>query len=112
MPGYEFWVGQLDAGNFSRDQFILEVLRGVEGGSPDRQYLDSKVDVGAYFSVIKGMSDVGSASAAMALFDGTQAGINNAVNAIDSFYQDALDPNDGEFIMQVVGILDDPFAIA
>jgi hypothetical protein len=38
------------------------------------------------------MSDVDDAVAAMALFDGTLAGINNAVNAIDGFYADALDP--------------------
>jgi len=44
-------------------------------------------------------------------FDETLAGINNAVNAIDRFYADALDPNNGEFLMQLIGVLDDPFAI-
>lgn len=56
------------------------------------------------------MSDVDNASAAMALFDGSQTSINQAVAAIDGFYQDALDPNNGEFLMQVVGVLDNPFA--
>ncbi|WP_188484241.1 hypothetical protein [Marivita lacus] len=67
------------------------------------------MDIDAYFAVHRGMSDVGNASAAMALFDGFQASINQAVAAIDGYYQDALDPNNGEFLMQVVGVLDNPF---
>jgi serralysin len=112
QAGFDFWVGVLDSGASGRDQFILSVLGGVQDGSPDRVYLDNKIDVGAYFAVHKGMSDVANASAAMALFDGTQSGIDSAVSAIDGFYQDALDPTNGEFLMQVVGILDDPFAVA
>lgn len=30
QAGLEFWVSALDSGNVSRDQFILEVLRGVQ----------------------------------------------------------------------------------
>jgi len=109
QAGFDFWVGQLDTGSVSRDQFILEVLRGVQPGTPDEGYLDTKVDIGAYFAVHKGMSDVDNASAAMALFDGTDAGIDAAVAAIDGYYAEALDPSTGEFLMQVVGVLDDPF---
>jgi len=107
--GFTFWVGQLDAGNFSKDQFILEVLRGVQSDSPDRAYLDSKVDLGAYFAVHKGLSNVANASAAMALYDGSQTSITDTVNAIDGFYVDALDPIEGEFLMPLIGVLDDPF---
>ena len=52
------------------------------------------------------------AIAAMALFDGTDTGIDNAVNAIDGYYADALDPIDGEFLMPLIGVLDDLFAFA
>jgi hypothetical protein len=55
------------------------------------------------------MSDVGNAAAAMALFDGTEAGTDAAVAAIDAYHADALDPDTGEFLMQVIGVLDDPF---
>ncbi|MFT6675926.1 MAG: serralysin [Sulfitobacter sp.] len=110
--GFTFWVGQLDAGNFSRDQFILEVLRGVQSDSPDREYLDSKVDLGAYFAVHKGLSNVANASAAMALYDGSQSSITDTVNAVDAFYVNALDPVDGEFLMPLIGVLDDPLAIS
>lgn len=109
--GFEFWVGVLNSGGVSRDQFILEVLRGVQDGSSDRAYLDNKVDIGAYFAVHRGMSDLDNASAAMALFDGSQGSINQAVAAIDNYYDQALDPNNGEFLLQVVGVLDNPFAV-
>lgn len=108
--GFEFWVGQLDSGYVSRDQFILEVLRGVQPETPDERYLHTKVDIGAYFAVHKGMSDTDNASAAMALFDGTQASVDTAVAAIEGYYADALDSSIGEFLLQVVGVLDDPFA--
>jgi hypothetical protein len=108
QEGLDFWVGILDDGSVARNQFILEVLRGVIG-IDDREFLDSKVDIGAYFAVHKGMSDGENASAAMALFDGTNAGLNSAVSAIDRFYVDALDADTGEFLMPLVGVLDDPF---
>lgn len=113
QAGFNFWIDMLNRSEetgVTRDQFILEVLRGVQDGSPDRAYLDSKVDIGAYYAVHRGMSDPENAAAAMALFAGTQASIDDAVAAIDGFYQDALDPINGEFLMQVVGVLDNPFA--
>jgi hypothetical protein len=123
--GVDFWVGQLDTGAVGRDQFILEVLQGaksdpkpelgqdfVDQQSADKAFLETKTDIGAYFAVHKGISDVDDAVAAMALFDGTQAGINDAVAAIDGFYADALDPISGEFLMPLVGVLEDPFVVA
>jgi len=124
QSGFDFWVGALDQGGVARDQFILQVLRGAkidpqEGATQefidqqleDRAYLETKVDIGAYFSVHKGMSDVSDASAAMALYDGSAASITAAVDAINGFYADALDADTGAFIVQVVGVLDDPFAM-
>lgn len=113
QAGFDFWVDMLNRSEetgVTRDLFILEVLRGVQDGSADRAYLDTKVDIGAYFAVHRGMSDTDNASAAMALFDGSQGSVNDAVAAIDGYYQDALDPLNGEFLMQVVGVLDNPFA--
>lgn len=113
--GFNFWVDILNRSaetGVTRDQFILEVLRGVQDGSPDRAYLDNKVDIGAYFAVHKGMSDVANASTVMTIFDGSQGSIDDAVTAIDGYYQEALNSNNGEFLMQLVGVLDDPFAVA
>ncbi|WP_181711332.1 Calx-beta domain-containing protein [Roseovarius sp. TE539] len=124
--GLEFWVGALDAEAVSRDQFILQVLRGAKVDLPpdtpqdlidqqlaDRAYLEDKVDIGAYFAVHKGMTDVDNAAAAMTLFgDQDTADIPGAVAAIDDFHAEALDPDTGEFLMPLVGVLDDPFAVA
>lgn len=123
QAGFDFWVGALDSQAVGRDQFILAVLDGAKaspfiGASQDfidqqladRAYLATKTDIGAYFAVLKGMSNVDNASAAMALYDGTNSGLTSAVAAIDAFHQSALDPVSGEFLMPLVGVLDDPFA--
>lgn len=72
----------------------------------------NKTGDGAYFAVHKGMSDVENASAAMALFDGSASSVSSAVAAIDAYFEDALDPTNGEFLMPLVGVLDDPFSVA
>lgn len=124
QAGFDFWVGLLNDETVGRDAFILEVLRGAKADPPpgasqefidqqlaDQVYLAAKTDIGAYFAVHKGMSDVGNAMAAMALFDGTQTGLESAVSAIDGYHADALDPTDGEFLMPLIGVLDDPFMV-
>mgnify|MGYP006272164915 FL=1 len=123
--GFDFWVGLLDAGRVGRDTFILEVLQGAkaepkEGATQDfidqqradREYLADKTDIGVYFAVTKGMSDVDAAAAAMELFDGSPASLSAAKDAIDSVYADAIDPENGAFLLQLVGVVDDPFAAA
>lgn len=123
QDGFDFWVEALDSGGVGRDQFILAILGGAKADPPggasqefidqqlaDRQYLSDKTDIGAYFAVSNGMSDVGNASAVMALFDGSEGSIQAAIEATDGFYADALIAEGGEFILQVVGILDDPFS--
>lgn len=122
--GFNFWVNALDSGGVTRDFFILDVLRGAksdlkpEEGQAfvdqqllDRAYLADKTDIGAYFSVHKGMSDVPNAIAAMQVFDGTDASISAAVSVIDDFHASALNANSGEFLMPLVGVLDDPFLV-
>ncbi|NNE50974.1 MAG: DUF4214 domain-containing protein [Sulfitobacter sp.] len=122
QDGIGFWVGLLDQGAVLRDQFILQVLQGAksdlkpENGQAfvdqqiaDRAYLETKTDIGAYFAVHKGMSDSTNAAAAMQLFLGTPQSASAAVAAIDGFYTDALDPTNGEFLMPLIGVLDEVF---
>ncbi|MEM9968786.1 MAG: DUF4214 domain-containing protein [Pseudomonadota bacterium] len=124
QDGFNFWVNVLDQGNVGRDTFILNVLEGAKtepapGASQafidqqrvDRQYLADKTDLGAYFSVIQGMSDLDNASAAMAIFDGSQTSVDAAVAQMDVFFAAAQDPTDGEFLMPLVGVIDDPFVL-
>ena len=102
--GLNFWVGVLDRGEVTKSQFILELLEGVYASSPvdatpdflaqkaaDAQYLSDKTDLGIYFSVIKGMSNVSSASETMALFDGSVDSLASAKAAMDANYENALD---------------------
>jgi hypothetical protein len=125
QDGFDFWVGELDSGRIGRDIAILGILDGAKADPPtdatqefidqqlaDRAYLANKTDIGAYFAVHKGMSDVENASAAMELFTGSESSINAAVAAIDDFHDAALNGNNGEFLMPVAGVLDDPFSVA
>ncbi|MFC6640139.1 DUF4214 domain-containing protein [Sulfitobacter sp. JBTF-M27] len=124
QEGFDFWVGTLDAGTVTRDQFILAVLEGATANPPagasqdfvdqqqaDRAYLETKIDIGAYFAVHKGMSNAADAAQAMALFDGSQGSVQDAVEAIEGHYTDALDASSGDFLMPIVGVMDDPFAV-
>jgi len=121
--GFNFWVDLLDAGSVERDTFILSVLDGAKAAIPagssvafvsqvleDRQYLSDKADIGAYFAVHKGLSDVDDAAQAMALFDGSQGSIQDAVDAIDAHYANALSTGSGDFLLPLVGVLNDPFS--
>ena len=74
--------------------------------------MKTKTDIGAYYSVLKGMSEVNNAKAAMALYDGSAQSVADTLFAIDGYFEDALDPNTGEFLMQLIGVIDDPFAVA
>ncbi|MFC6640200.1 hypothetical protein, partial [Sulfitobacter sediminilitoris] len=69
------------------------------------------IDIGAYFAVHKGMSNAADAAQAMALFDGSQGSVQDAVEAIEGHYTDALDASSGDFLMPIVGVMDDPFAV-
>jgi len=123
QDGLDFWVGQLDSGGVGRDAFILEVLRGAKAEPPqdasqsfvelqlqDRSYLSTKTDIGTYFAVIKGLSDVDDAAAAMQLFvRGDDNSIDTAIAGIDADYAEASAADSGALILQLVGVVDDPF---
>jgi len=107
--GLVFWIDALDDGAVAKEQLILYILNGVPDGSADRAYLDQKVDIGIYFSVIKGMSDRETAAAVMQFYDGTEASVQQAVTAVDIAYASALDPNNGQFLLQLNGVVENPF---
>ncbi|MEM7521795.1 MAG: DUF4214 domain-containing protein, partial [Pseudomonadota bacterium] len=119
--GFNFWTTALSTGAIGRDQFILTVLEGAKAapqpGLPagfaaqqlaDQQYLADKTDLGAYFAVHLGMSDVDNARAVTAAFDGTAQSLQDAAGLIDTFHNAAMNPGSAEFLMPIVGVLDDP----
>lgn len=122
--GLNFWVGQLESGGVTRDAFILEVLKGAkaapaDGASQefidqqlaDQSYLDSKTDVGAFYSVHLGMSNVENARSVMQAY-GSSATKDEigARNVAEDLYDLADDPTTGEFLMPIVGVLVDDFS--
>ncbi|NNE52948.1 MAG: matrixin family metalloprotease [Sulfitobacter sp.] len=118
-PGFEFWVDKLQNDPaVTPGAFIMAIIGGAKFAAEptaqtfvDREYLATKADLGAYFAVIKGMSDVADAAASMALFDGSRESRDAARVAIDRHYADALDAETGDFLMPLVGVMEDPFLI-
>ena len=115
-PSSAYWINELDNNPaITPAIFILSVLNGARaetGGAGDVAYLQDKTDIGVYFSAIRGLSEFEDTVSVIELYDGSSASVNNAVSAIDQIYAEALDPNNGEFLMPLVGVINDPFAVA
>ncbi|KIN70134.1 Hemolysin-type calcium-binding protein [Sulfitobacter noctilucae] len=115
-PSGPYWVDALaraDSG-VTPANFILSVLNGAKadtGGAADAAYLQAKTDIGVYFSAIKGLSEYDDTRAVMDIFDGSPASVSNAVATIDQLHADALAPEDGAFLIELVGLVDDPFTM-
>ncbi|MEM9966646.1 MAG: DUF4214 domain-containing protein [Pseudomonadota bacterium] len=122
--GLAFWAEALETGSVTRGTFILEILRGVDATpqpeesaeltaqrAADLAYLDAKTDLGLYFSAIKGLNDVEDAKAVFEDFNGDADSIAASKALVDAFYADAVDPETGELLVQMIGLIDDPFAV-
>lgn len=109
QAGYDFWTTHLNDGSLSPATFVLSVIEGAQGA--DITYLSRKADLGVYFSAIKGMSDVTDAQDVLDIF-GDQATSNaqGAKTSIDNYFSEASSDESGEFIFNLVGVVDDPFA--
>ncbi|MGC1505996.1 MAG: DUF4214 domain-containing protein [Sulfitobacter sp.] len=124
IEGLRFWSGALSDGSVNRGDFILKVLDGAKAEPPagatqefidrqqaDQAYLETKADLGTLFAVHRGMSNVDDASMVMAMFDGSSESLDTAVEAIDTLYAAAQDPVNGEFLMPLIGVIEDVFAV-
>jgi hypothetical protein len=120
--GLSFWKGMLEQGLISRDAFTLEVLRGTQTApaageslettaqrSADAAFLEAKTNLGLYFSGVKGLSDAEDARAVFDGFDGSAASIAAGKALVDALYAEASDPLSGALLIQMAGVLDDPF---
>ena len=110
--GFAFWTAQLSSGNVSESSFILELLVGARAatGSPqDVAYIESKTDLGLYFSVIQGQSNLTAANAVMDAFDGTASSLIAAQALSDTALADA-ESSSTELLLPVLGVIDNPFA--
>jgi hypothetical protein len=117
--GFAFWTTQLNNNpDITPPTFILSIINGAKFAADpvpqtfvDQAYLATKTEIGAYYSVIKGLSDVADARSLMQAFDGSSQSISAAVDLADMFHLAASDPLTGDFIFPLVGVIYDPFAI-
>ena len=110
--GFAFWKDKLDTGAFTQGAFVLRIINGAKngGGQNDVDYLSNKADLGLVYAAIRGLSDSADGRQVMNTF-GDQATSNmaGARSAIETHYGDATANGAGEFVFNVVGIVDDPF---
>lgn len=120
--GLEFWSRMAEEGKVDRSDFALELIKGaVPRYDPkdtpeetaqralDHAYLDSKIDLGLYYSAVKGMSNLDNADAILAGLDGSDDSVDAAKAMIDDLHSDAMEANSGEMIITMVGIAGDLF---
>jgi uncharacterized surface protein with fasciclin (FAS1) repeats len=115
--GLDFWVSALEAGAVSRAEFMLALIEGARAdtGSPeDVRTIEDKGDIGVSFALINGLNNVDDAGAVMAAYTiaDRAAGLSEAQMLIAEAAADA-NGADGttEFTFQLVGVIDDPFAM-
>lgn len=113
--GAAFWQDTLTSGTVGEGTFVLEIIRGAKNGgsAEDVAYLSAKTDLGVYFATVLGLSDVEAARDVMQAY-GTQAATNlaEAKSAADAYHASATEAGGGSFTFQLIGIVDDPFAVA
>jgi len=113
--GAAFWTSQLDQELLTPAQFFEPFVQGAEtnpDAGDDRATLADQVDIGLYYAAVQGLSDAGNAKAALDAYDITNrsASLTEAEALIDSFAEAAMETDGGgELIVQLVGVIDDPF---
>lgn len=118
QAGRDFWVGNLEAGNVSRPEFMLALIEGARAdtGSPDDvRTIEDKGNIGVSFALINGLNDVDDAEEVMAAYDDEDRAASLA-EAQTLIAEAAADANgaggDTSFTFPLVGVIDDPFAVA
>ena len=116
--GLNFWVSVLETGTVTRPEFMLALIEGARAdtGSPDDvRTIEDKGDIGVSFALINGLNNVDDAEAVMAAYmlEDRAAALIEAQSLIADAAADA-NGADGttEFTFQLVGVIDDPFAVA
>ncbi|MEM1428726.1 MAG: DUF4214 domain-containing protein [Pseudomonadota bacterium] len=115
--GRQYWIDALAAGDVSRPEFMLALINGARANpdaTQDVRTVEAKADIGIYYAVTNGLSDVDNAAAVMEGFERSDPGGSrlDAKQMIDVFRADAMDgQGEMEATMRLVGVVDDPFAL-
>lgn len=116
--GRAFWVNALDSGGVSRTEFMLELIAGARANTAaadDVRTIKDKADIGISYALINGLTNVQNAETVMAAYDRTDAAASRAEaqDLIAEFALLAQGAADGpETTIRIVGLVDDPFAVA
>ncbi len=114
LAGRVFWTSLLNPGIITVSEFFTFLDDGAAArtGSPrDAQTLQDQVDIGLYFAVINGLSDVSDATTTLALYDTAdrEGSLLEVKEQIDVLASEASALGTGEFLIQLIGVIDDPF---
>ncbi|WP_416883023.1 Ig-like domain-containing protein [Marivita sp.] len=114
LAGQVFWTNLLNLGVITVPEFFTLLDDGASaltGSVTDAQTLQDQVDVGLYFAAINGLSDVSDATTTLALYDtaNREASLQEAQDEIDVLASAAGASGSGEFLIQLTGVIDDPF---
>ena len=115
VSGLSFWTDLIIDGSIGLEQFLFLLALGTAVDSQDRQTLDDQVDIGLYFSALSGLSDRDDGTAALDIYDvnNRDTTLSAAKSLIDGFVADIENGvDDGVLLLRVVGVIDDPFAVA
>jgi len=113
--GFDFWTTNLNSGAQQASTFVLNIIGGAKLGTSaaDVAYLGAKANLGVYSSASKGMSDVADAQNVLNIFgDAATSNTAGARTAMDGHYTDGTAVGAGDFILELVGVVNNPFAIA
>ncbi len=114
--GEAYWIDQLTRGEVNQGEFVLAVINGAKaatGSALDAQTIAEKGQIGYSFAVTNGLSNVDHADDVMDTYDTSdRAGtIADAQDLIAEYRVEAEAMDSEEFIVELIGLGDDPLAL-
>ncbi len=114
--GSSYWKEQLENNAFTEGSFVLQIINGAKNNSDaseDVDYLAIKAKLGLDYAAVKGLGSVDHAISVMNEF-GNQvtSDLVAARNTIERYYIDAVRTDSDDFLIQLVGMVADPFSIS
>ena len=112
--GRAFWIEVLENGSVSRAEFMLELIAGAranDAAAEDVRTIEDKADIGVSYALIAGLTNDANAETVMETYVRTDAAASKAAAQaqIEAF---AAAAEGTEATIQIVGAIDDPFAVA
>jgi hypothetical protein len=106
--GKAFWVGALERGELTRDEFAVDFLNGASAN--DSQTLEDKTAIARAFSLDAGLNNTSNAGSVMDIYDPAdrEGSVAQAESLIAGYRSVAEDADSTEIVVEVVGLGADP----